>query len=128
MFGYRYPSYRLLAFDDGLAVDYGFQFRLEGRGGLLHDLAFLIARRVIDDHLKKETVSLGFGKMIGAFLLDRVLGGQNEEGFLKVIGLPANGHVVFLHGLEQGGLCLWRSTIDFISQYDLAENRTFLKY
>ena len=49
--------------------------------GLLADDLFLFGLGgVVDVDLEHEAVELGLGERIGAFLLDRVLGGEDEEG------------------------------------------------
>ena len=63
-------------------------------GGLLapahvvaaHDGLLLGQGRVIDLHLKEETVELGLGQAVGAFVLDGVLGGEHDEGRWQLVG------------------------------------------
>ena len=43
-------------------------------------LQLVLARRQRQGELEQEAVELGLGQRIGAFLLDRVLGGEDEEG------------------------------------------------
>ena len=38
-----------------------------------------VARRIVDPHVEQEPVELRFGKGIGAFLLDRILGRHDQE-------------------------------------------------
>ena len=61
---------------------------------------------VADDELEQEAVELGFGERVGAFVLDGVLGGEDEEGVGQVDGLVADGDLTLLHGFEQGALDL----------------------
>jgi hypothetical protein len=42
---------------------------------------------VIEDHLEHEAIELGFGQRVGALQLDRVLGGEDEEGLLQDVRL-----------------------------------------
>ena len=49
------------------------------------DLLFLFEVRVIDLDVEHEAVELGFGQRIGAFLLDRVLRGEDEERLGQVV-------------------------------------------
>ena len=54
-----------------------------GRGvarRLRDDRFFLILRRIIDPQLEHEPIELGLGERIGAFLLDRILRREHEEG------------------------------------------------
>ena len=48
-------------------------------------------RRIIDLDVEHEAVELGFGQRIGAFLLDRVLRGDDEERLGQLVGLLAGG-------------------------------------
>jgi len=41
---------------------------------------------------------------------------KTKKGRGQWIGLPCNGQLPFLHGLQQGGLSLGRSSVDFIGQ------------
>ena len=47
---------------------------------------FLGAVRVTDDDLEHEAVDLRFGQRIGAFLLERVLRGHDEERIGQFVG------------------------------------------
>ena len=98
-----------------------------GRGGhRVENLAFLVAGRVADIQLQHETVDLGFGQGVGSFLVDRVLRGQDEEGRRELVGLAAEGHLAFLHRLEQGRLDLGGGAVDFVGQHEVGEDRAFL--
>ena len=96
-------------------------------GGAVEDRAQLFAGRVADDQLEQEAVELGLGQRIGAFLLDRVLGGHHEERLLEPVDVAADGDGVLLHGFEQGRLGLGRGPVDFVGQHDLGEDRPGLK-
>ena len=76
--------------------------------------------------LEHEPVHLRFGQGIGAFLLDGVLGGHDEEGIGQEVGFAAQGDLVFLHGFEQGALDLGRGAVDFVGQNDVGEDGTAL--
>ena len=78
--------------------------------------------RVADLDHEHEAVELGFGQGIGAFLLDGVLRGQDEEGRLEREGLAAGGDLVFLHGLEEGGLGLGRRAVDLVGEEHVGED------
>jgi len=87
---------------------------------------FLIARRITDVQLQHEAVDLRFRKRVCAFLLDRVLRRQNEERLFEDVGCAADGDLLFLHRFEERGLDLGRSSIYFVRQDDVGEDRTFL--
>jgi hypothetical protein len=65
---------------------------------------------------------LRLGKGIGALLLDRILGGQDEERLLQRKRLLSEGHLALLHGFEQGGLDLGRGAVDLIGEDEVAEH------
>ncbi len=48
-------------------------------GVQLQDAEFLVAGRIGDHRLHQEAVELGLGQVVGAFLLDRILGRQHHE-------------------------------------------------
>ena len=43
------------------------------------DRQLLLGGRVADDELEQEAVELGLGQRVGALVLDRVLGGDDQE-------------------------------------------------
>ena len=90
-------------------------------GGEEH-AALGLERGIGDIDLHDETVELGFGQGISAFLLDGVLRGEHVEGLGQVMAMASNGDVVFLHGLQQGGLGAWRRAVDFVGHQQLAEH------
>ena len=78
---------------------------------------------VLDHDLHQEAVDLGFGEGVGAVGLDRVLGGQDQERGRDGPGLFADGDLVFLHDLEQGGLDFGGGAVDLIGEQEVAEHR-----
>ena len=48
----------------------------------------------------REAVELGFRQGVGAVELDRVLGGDDEEGGGKAVGGALDGGLPFAHGFE----------------------------
>ena len=57
---------------------------------------------IADEQLHQEAVELGLGQRIGPLVLDRVLGGQDEERVGQADRLVADGDLAFLHRLQQG--------------------------
>ena len=84
--------------------------------------------RVADLHVQQETIELGFGQRVGAFLLDRVLGRHDHEQALERIGLVADRDLAFLHGFEQGRLHLRRRAVDLVGQDQVMEQRALAKF
>jgi hypothetical protein len=75
------------------------------------NLLLLLTRRVADVQLEHEAVHLRFRQRIGAFLLDRVLRGEDEERLLQLVGRSADGDLLLLHRFEQCGLYLRRRAL-----------------
>ncbi len=75
--------------EDVVAVEQGLDRLGLARGRLLDDGDLVILGQVVDDHVEHEPVELGLGERIRPFHLDRVLGGQDEEGFFERVATPA---------------------------------------
>ena len=71
--------------------------------------------------MKRSTWASGSG--IGAFRLDRVLGGHDEERVGQRMGLAADRDLALLHGLEQRALHLGRRPVDLVGQHQVGEDR-----
>jgi hypothetical protein len=91
---------------------------------LHHDGHLIVFGQVIDLHVEHEAVELSFGKRISSLHLDRILRRQYEERFLQHVAHAANGDLMFLHRLQQGGLRLGGRAVDLVGQNDVAENRS----
>ena len=61
------------------------------------------------------------------FLLDGVLRGHNNERGWQLVGHRTDGHLLFLHGFKQSCLRLWWSTVDLVSEEEVAEQWTWLE-
>ncbi len=72
---------------------------------------------------KHEAIELGLGQWVCAFLLKRILSGQDKEWIRQKMSGASDCHAPLLHGLEHRSLCLGRSAVDFIRQYDVGEQR-----
>ena len=86
--------------------------------------SLLLVRRLRDHDLHQEPVPLGLGQGVDTLGLDRVLGGQDEEGGGDLAGLAPDRHLPFGHYLEQGRLDLGRGAVDLIGEHDVGEHRT----
>jgi len=82
---------------------------------------------VADRNVHQETIELCFWQGIGALLLDWVLRRHHEEEFGKRMGRVASGNLALAHRLEERGLDLRGSTVDFVSEDEVVEDRTGLK-
>ncbi|OPZ13897.1 MAG: hypothetical protein BWZ10_01990 [candidate division BRC1 bacterium ADurb.BinA364] len=94
---------------------------------LAHDLFLVRLLGIIDPDFEHKAVQLRFGQRIRAFLLDRILRGQNKKRQRQLVARAAGRHGVFLHRFEQRGLGLGRSAVDFVRQQQIGENRAFDK-
>ena len=74
-------------------------------------------------NFQHEAVELGFGELVGALLIDRVLGRQDQKRVRQFEGLIADGHLAFLHRLQQGALDLGGRAVDFVGKNQVRENR-----
>ncbi len=90
-------------------------------GHAVDDHALLVGLGIVDDHLEHEAVHLGLGQGIGALLLDGVLGGQDQEGVLQLVGGVADGDLALLHGLQQRALHLGGGAVDLVGQHEIGK-------
>ncbi len=74
-----------------------------------------------------EPVALRLGERVGAFHLDRVLGGDHHERGLQQVGHPVDGDLPLLHRLQQRGLGLRRRPVDLVADHDVREHRARLE-
>ena len=79
---------------------------------------------IIHVDLHQEPVELCFGQGIGAFLLDRVLRGENMKGRGQGAILAGHCDLTFLHRLQKGRLGAGTSAVDLVGHQKLAEDRT----
>ena len=98
------------------------EVRLDGRHAV-EDRQFLFLAGVGQLQLEHEAVDLGLGQRIGAFLLDGVLRGQDQERLLQRVAGVADGDLLLLHGLQQGALHLGRGAVDLVGQDQVGEDR-----
>ena len=90
------------------------------------DLPLLLGARVVDEHLHQEPVALGLGQRVDALGLDRVLGGEDEEGVGQRVGDPADGDLPLGHDLEQRRLHLGGRAVDLVGEHEVGEHRAEL--
>ena len=91
------------------------------------DLQFLIFRDVPEIEFHEETVELSRRQRVGAFKLDRVLGGNHEEELIQLIGLLPYRDLILRHTFQQGGLHLGGRAVDLVRQDDVAKQRSRLE-
>ncbi len=95
--------------------------------GAVDDLRQVLEGRELHAQLEEEPVELRLRQRIRPLHLDRILGGQDEEGQGQRVGRPRDGDRAFLHAFEQRGLCLGRGPVDLIGEKDVGEDRAPLE-
>ena len=78
---------------------------------------------VADRGLDEEPVELGLGQAVGAGLLDRVLGGEDDERLAHRVRHAVDRDPALLHDLQQRGLGLGRGAVDLVGEDDVGEDR-----
>ncbi len=87
----------------------------------LHDAAFLVLIRIAQGEADKEAIKLRFGQGEGAFKLDRILGGQHQEGAGQRQGRALDADLALLHRFQQRRLRARPGAVDLIGKQDLAK-------
>jgi hypothetical protein len=103
----RQAAHQALGGGEVLRGHHRARFGLLGAGGVEQDLPLGVAVGIVDVDLHQESVELGFGQWVGAFLLQRVLRRQHMERLGQVMAHAGDGDVALLHGLQQGRLGAW---------------------
>ena len=78
--------------------------------------------------MHQKSVQLRFGQRIGAFLLNRVLGGHHHERLVQSEGAHAYADLPLAHGLQQRRLHLGRRAVDLIGKHQVVENGAALEF
>ena len=97
--------------------------RFAGAGGLEEHATLGIAIRVEDVDLQQETVELGLGEGIGAFLLERVLRREHMKRRRQIMADAGHGDVMLLHGLQKRRLGARAGAVDLVGHQELGEYR-----
>ena len=87
------------------------------------DLELGVARGDRQHDLEQEAVELGLGQRVGAFVLDRVLGGRHQERAGQLSGDPVDRDLPLLHRLQQRRLRLGGRPVDLVGQQQVGEQR-----
>ena len=90
---------------------------------LLEHLRLLDRARVAERDPDHEPVELRLGQRIGALVLGRVLGREDDERAGELVLVAVDGDVALLHALEQAGLGLRRAAVDLVDEDDVGEHR-----
>ena len=90
---------------------------------LVEDDDLLDRLRVAEAQAEHEPVELGLGQRERALVLDRVLGGDDQERIGHRVGRAVDRRLALFHALQQRGLRLRRRAVDLVGEHDLAEDR-----
>ena len=99
------------------------QVSVDGASRRLPDPFLVVGRRVPHRDPQEEPVQLRLGQRVRALVLDRVLGGEHDEGALEVVGVALRRDLALLHGLEEGGLGLRGGPVDLVAEQQAGEYR-----
>ena len=89
----------------------------------LEHAPLVVPLRVADADPKQEAVELRLGERVGALVLDRVLGREDDERRLEQVRDAFDRHLPLLHRLEQRRLCLRRRAVDLVGEEQIGEDR-----
>jgi len=107
---------------EGIGIHDGLHFGLRSEFAVIDD-TFEGANVIAGDfELEEEAVELSFRERVGAFQFDGILGGENEEGIWKGMGLAKDRHATFLHRFEKRGLRFGRGAVDLVRKDDVCED------
>src|SRR6185437_1974644 len=80
------------------------------------DAVLVLQAGIAESDADQETVELGFGERKGALEFDRVLRGENQEGFWEHGRVAVDGDLVFFHRFEESRLRAGRGPVDLVGQ------------
>ena len=90
---------------------------------LVQDQDLVQEGRVAEPNPEHEAVQLRLREREGALVLDRVLGGDDEERVRHRVRDAVDRRLALLHALEEGALRLGRCAVDLVGEHDLAHDR-----
>ena len=89
----------------------------------IEHLQLAAAARIAKRDAEQEAVELGFGQWKRSLVIDRVLGGQHDEGLGQPVRHPVDRDLRLLHRLQQGRLRLRGRAVDLVCQHHLRNDR-----
>ena len=87
----------------------------------------VVAAGIAHRDAEQEPVELAFGQRIGAFELERVLRGDDQERPRQRQRLAIDRDLPFAHRFQQGRLRPRRGAVDLVGQHDVGEDRPAVK-
>ena len=94
---------------------------------LADDQQLLVLTGIAEARADREAIELGLRQRERAFVLDRVLGRDEEERVGKRVRDSVDGHLPLGHRLEQRGLRLRHRPVDLVDEEDVREHRPRLE-
>ena len=91
-------------------------------------LEFFFQTGIAEAEPHQKTVQLSLWKRERAFVVDRVLSGDDDERRLQFTSLAVHADRAFRHGFQQSRLSPRGRTVDLIGQDKLSENRARSKF
>ena len=91
---------------------------------LCDDRDFFLEARVAHIDAHQEPVQLRLGQREGALVLDRVLGGDDQERQRQRVRYAVHRDLALFHGLQQRRLGLGRGPVDLVGQHQLGRDGT----
>ena len=85
--------------------------------------ALLGSGEIAQPHLEEKAIQLRFGQGEGAFVLDRILGCQDQKGAGQHPRHPIDRHLAFAHTFEQRRLCARRRPVDLVGEQNIGKGR-----
>ena len=119
----RHAPHQVLQGADPLARNQRADLFLVGSCREPVDSSFFVGSRIADEDLEQEAVKLRLGQGIGPLLFDRVLRGQDKEGVRQPVAVAADGHLPFLHCLQERRLSFRRRPVDLVGQDQVGKDR-----
>ena len=93
----------------------------------LEHLQLLLQARITQAEADHEAIELGLGQRKRAFVIDRVLRADHQEGAFQIVRRAVDRDATFAHRFQQRGLRARGGPIDFIGQHDLRKHRSGAK-
>ena len=84
-----------------------------------HDLDLVTHGGVPHEVLEHEPIRLRLRQRVGALLLDRVLGRDDQKGFGNRVFHARDGGLTFLHRFEHRALRFRAGSVDLVEQHDV---------
>ena len=86
-------------------------------------VGLVVPGQVAEAQPHQEPVELRLGQLVGALVLDRVVGREHHERLRQPPRLAVDADLALAHRLEQRGLGLRRRAVDLVGQQQLGEDR-----